>query len=119
MQTYYSGKIQEITTKEWRDGMQNLWNMTLNWHTSLGRKMDEQILYQDALTMIKAITTTKDWWCYHPNSSAKYTTNTSTRRRRGPPCQMTKGNYQKNRRNTHPPQELREVKKQIQTMEKN
>src|ERR1700761_3614282 len=55
-----TGRTLEITTEEWHAGMQNLWNMTLNWYTSQAKRMDRPTCYQDAQIMIKATTTTKD-----------------------------------------------------------
>src|SRR6201996_7251403 len=107
-----TGKILEITIEEWCAGMQNSWNTTSNWCIFQARRTDGPIRYLGAQIMTRAITITKDLWCYHPSFSARCTTNMSARRRRGPPCLTTKGNH---RRSSLPQQESLEVKKRIQT----
>src|ERR1700761_7891436 len=116
MQISCTGKTPEITIEEWRTGMRNSWNTTSNWCTSLAKRTDGPIRYLDTQTTIKAIMTIRDLWYYHPSFSAKYMTSMSARRRRGPPCQTTKGNH---RRSSLPQQESLEVKKQIQIMDQN
>src|ERR1700761_9744126 len=68
-----TGRTPEITIEEWRAGTQNLWNTTSNWHISQAKKMDGQTHYQGTQTMIRAITTTRDLWYYHPSFSPKHT----------------------------------------------